>query len=118
MAKNNNEKLISAGDIILLFAIILLCGGLILFFGMNKKSGKKVRISVDGEEVKLIEMDDDYEYRLETPRGYNVVVIKDGIVSVTEADCPDKICVKHKPIDDIGETIICLPHKVVMEVVE
>ena len=33
-----------------------------------------------------------------------------------EADCPDQICRKHKAIDKSGETIVCLPHKVVIEV--
>jgi len=39
-------------------------------------------------------------------------------VDVIEADCPDKICVKHTNIKNAGETIICLPHKLVIEIVE
>lgn len=46
----------------------------------------------------------------------NVLVIKDGEAAIVEADCRDKICVAHKPVKKIGETIICLPHKVVVEV--
>lgn len=46
----------------------------------------------------------------------NLLVIKDGKASMKEADCPDKICVAHKPICKKGETIVCLPHKVVVEV--
>lgn len=118
MAEKNNDKLISIGDIVLLFIIISLCAGMIIIFGLNKTKGKTVRISVDGEKVKTMALDEDYEYRVETPQGHNIVVVKDGVVRVTEADCPDKICVNHKPVSDIGETIICLPHKVVVEVVE
>ena len=33
-----------------------------------------------------------------------------------EADCPDLICVHHKPISRQGESIVCLPHKVIVEV--
>ncbi len=47
---------------------------------------------------------------------YNVLLIKDGQASMTEADCPDLICVHHKPVSREGETIVCLPHKLVVEV--
>ena len=33
-----------------------------------------------------------------------------------EADCPDKYCVKQGKIKNVGETIVCLPHKVVVEI--
>ena len=46
------------------------------------------------------------------------IEIKDGEVSVKEADCPDKICVNHKKISNVGESIICLPHKLVIEIRE
>ena len=43
---------------------------------------------------------------------------KDGSVTVQDADCPDKICEKHRAINRTGETIICLPHKLVVEIKE
>lgn len=47
----------------------------------------------------------------------NIIVIEKGKVSVIDANCPDKICVEHKEIDSVGETIICLPHKLIVEIV-
>ena len=54
---------------------------------------------------------------------FNVVVpvedeveIKDGKVAVTEADCPDKICVRHGPTDQTADPIVCLPHTLVVQV--
>ena len=46
----------------------------------------------------------------------NTLVIKDGEASMTEADCPDGICVAHRPIKNTGESIVCLPHKIVVEI--
>ena len=46
----------------------------------------------------------------------NTVQIKDGKVFMKKADCPDKICVHHKGIRSNGETIICLPHKVIVTI--
>ena len=48
--------------------------------------------------------------------GVNKVVINDGKVSMTEADCPDELCVKTGKISRVGETIVCLPHRVVVEI--
>ena len=35
---------------------------------------------------------------------------------MTSADCPDHLCVKQKAISKEGESIICLPNKVIVEV--
>ena len=72
-----------------------------------------VLYTVDGEEryrcslyiEKEIEIDDT-----------NILVIKDGAADMISADCPDQICVKHNPISKAGETIICLPNKVVVTI--
>ena len=41
---------------------------------------------------------------------------KDGTADITEADCPDKLCVHQRAISKTKETIVCLPNKVVVEV--
>lgn len=42
--------------------------------------------------------------------------IRDGAVDVTAADCPNLICVNHAPISRTGETIVCLPNRVVITI--
>lgn len=53
---------------------------------------------------------------IETENGINEIEIKDGEVSMVYADCRDQICVNHVPINKEHESIICLPHKVVVEI--
>ena len=48
--------------------------------------------------------------------GRNVVVFEDGLVFVSEANCPDQICVNHKPTNQTADPIVCLPNKLVVEV--
>ncbi len=48
--------------------------------------------------------------------GYNLIMINEGTVQVTDADCPDKLCVKQRAINGYGESIICLPHKLVIQI--
>ena len=44
-------------------------------------------------------------------------MIENGKVKMKEADCPDQICVHHRAISKNRETIVCLPNKVVVEIV-
>ncbi len=107
--------MISKADIILIVSVLAVAG-IFLLIRKNAGTGLTVSIEVDGECVKEMSLDKDTTYEVATEKGRNLVVVKDGNVSVTEADCPDKICVKHKEISKQGETIICLPHKLVVEV--
>lgn len=58
-----------------------------------------------------------YENYPELPEtgSYNLLVVSDGMVTMEAADCKDQICVHHKPIISERESIICLPHKLVVE---
>jgi hypothetical protein len=47
---------------------------------------------------------------------YNVVVISGGTVSVTEASCKNQVCVKHGAITRPGESIVCLPNRLVVRI--
>lgn len=48
--------------------------------------------------------------------GTNTVVIKDGIVYMESASCKNQICVSTGKISKKGESIVCLPNKVVVEI--
>ncbi len=115
---DKKDKIISIGDIALIIGIIAFCVAGIILLVSNSKPGGNVTVSIDGEVVETLPLDKDTEYAVNTDMGMNIIVIKDGVVSVSNADCPDKICVEHAPIDSEGETIICLPHKLVIEIVE
>ena len=47
---------------------------------------------------------------------YNIVEIKDGKVSVTEASCKNQVCVRHGAISRSGESIVCLPNRLVVRI--
>ncbi len=97
---------------------VLLIGALIIFllFKGSLKSGNKAVITVNGEKVSSFNLNEERNEAIKTENGVNTLKIEDGMVSVTDADCPDKICVNHRPISKVGETIICLPHKLVVEI--
>lgn len=105
-------------DFILLVAIILL--SLALFIGYRLffyESGDSVLITVDGTVYKTLPLEEDTV--LDIPGaggGINHLEIKNGAARITDADCPDKLCVHQKKIKNQGESLICLPHKVIVQV--
>ena len=58
--------------------------------------------------------------RIEIPGkvGKCVMVIDGAEVYMESADCPNQICVHHSSISHKGETIICLPNRVVIEIID
>lgn len=59
-----------------------------------------------------------YEERPDDPEEmhYNLVYISAENVRMEAADCKDQICVHHRPVSSGAESIICLPHRLVVEV--
>ena len=114
----DEDKIISKRDIIIIIILLIALSFALLIIRINKRTGYNVTVSADGDVIETFYLDEDMEYRFETEAGFNVIVIEDGQVYVREADCRDKICVNHSKISNVGEAIICLPHKLVVEIME
>ncbi len=115
---NQDDKLIKKSDVILIAVVVIIAIIALVYIMLTRKPGATVEISVDGDVVASFDIFEDKEYQVATDKGKNLVIIKDGKVDVIDADCPDKVCVNHVTIENVGETIICLPHKLVVEIVE
>lgn len=106
-------------DIILVLSMVIIAAAAFLIINYAvKKDGRYAVIKVDGQEIKTLDLNRE-ETTIEVngyQGGVNRIVIKDGKVSMTEADCPDELCVKTGKISRTGETIVCLPHRVVVEI--
>ncbi len=110
-------KDLKKNDIILVLAIILIAGGVWLGSELLKKDGAVAVVTVNGVETAEYSLSEDREIRLESENGgYNILVIKDGKADVTEASCPDHVCVDQRSISKTGEAITCLPNKTVITV--
>ncbi len=85
--------------------------------GSEGAEGKIVRVLINGELVGSYALEEDRDIALDTARGHNLVRIRDGEVFMAEADCPDGYCVEQGRISGGARSIICLPHRVVVEVI-
>ena len=89
-------------DLLFIAAILLAAGLAFLFFRPQpSESLSRAEISVDG-----------------AGGGYNRIQVRDGAVSVLEASCPDKVCVHTGTVRYPGETIVCLPNRMIITVIQ
>ena len=96
---------------------LVLLTGAVWFYFFGQDAGAVVEITVDGELYGSYALDKNQTVDIivgETKT--NTLVIQNGMADMTEADCPDQLCVHQKAISRTGETIVCLPNKVVAEV--
>lgn len=111
---NNDVKKKSRNSVLLfLFFILIAMSAMTFFWGRISESGVTAVVTVDGEERYRCSLFIEKEIAIDDT---NTLVIKEGAVDMIYADCPDQICVKHDPISKAGETIICLPNKVVVTI--
>ena len=77
----------------------------------NSQAGSGDENGSAGEDGSAAEDDECTQYD-----SYNTVRIKGGKVSVTEASCKNQVCVKHAAISAAGESIVCLPNRLVVSI--
>ena len=53
---------------------------------------------------------------VKTKLGTNIIKVKDNKIGIIEADCPDKVCMNPEYIEKAGQSLVCLPHKVMIEI--
>lgn len=102
---------------------LLLIGGILtaalvglLLFLLLRVPGTTAVVLIDGKEVTRYPLDTPAQMTVQLDSLSNKLVIRDGKAFITEANCPDQICVKHRGISHVGETIVCLPHKLVIRI--
>ena len=109
--RRRNDILLIAGILsaILIFALI---------YSLTRKDGAYAVVLKNNEEIGRYSLAEDIEIPINTgDKVTNILLIEDGKAQMKSAVCPDKICVNHRPIDKSGQTIVCLPEKVVIKII-
>ena len=110
--KKSTKKLI-----ILLAAAVVLCLAVFFLIVRLAAPGTIAVISVDSREYKRIDLSrvkEPYELTIKTEYGSNTVLVEPGAISVSSADCPDRICVFQGRLTQSGVPIICMPHRLII----
>ena len=110
-----SRKAVTAADIIIV-AVICLLAALAWAVPAFSRGGKTVVVRVDNLEVERMSLSKNQEKTVSTEYGTNTVTVQNGQCFVSDADCRDGICVKRGKISRAGESIVCLPHRLIVEI--
>ena len=102
---------------LVIIATVLL--GVLSWYTLTRKaSGRIAEVVQVGVVVRTIDLDrvtSAYSFVVESPDGgSNTVSVEPGRIRVSEADCPDRICVEHGWLVDQAAPVVCLPHRMVI----
>ncbi len=108
-------------DLLLILGILIGAGLIAGAFALAKKPGAYVRVEQNGKMTALYRLDENRREVFPAEDGAgsegNVLVIEGGTVHMESASCPDKLCVKQGAKSQVGETIVCLPHRLAVTVI-
>lgn len=77
----------------------------------------EANITVDGKLFKTVQLtQEEQTIEVQTDRGYNILKVHDYGIEMYDADCPDQVCLSFGWITQPKQTIVCLPHRVLVEI--
>ena len=103
-------------DLILMAVLVTVGIAVSVCLSYSGTAGDRAVITVAGELYGTYSLLEDRTVTVVTEGGTNTVRIENGTVTVTEASCRNQVCVRHAPISRAGESIICLPNRVVVRI--
>ena len=110
------KDLIKKGDILIIVLCVTAC---LCLFASSFSSGENLTAEIyfDGELIKTQELSEiEEEYTLSVS-GCELELSKNG-VRFLSSTCGDKLCTKHGILSKKGETMACVPNKVVVSIKE
>ena len=112
------SKWIKKRDVILIIALLLVgVITLVIWHFVYSISGNFITVEHRDNIIGTYPLNVDKEIEIEH-RGQivNKIIIEDGYCYMEKAECPDHLCIKQGKIDKVGQTIVCLPNRVVVTV--
>lgn len=110
------RRLFTRWDLLPLGCMMALTLALLLVLFFKNETGRTVTVRVDQAVVWQQPLNRPAQKTVITNYGMNVIEIKDGCCFISNADCRDGVCQKSGKISRRGESIVCLPHRLIVEV--
>ena len=101
----------------ILFGMALLLSFVAAFF-LRRGQASQARVYKDGVLIERLDISaapESYYITIDHEDGVNVIAVENGRIYISEADCPDRSCVRQGWISGGAMPIVCLPHRLVIE---
>lgn len=115
-------KIFKKLDVLIIISLLLLSfiPNLVYSHKMSKDyKSTYANIKVDGktyDNINLSSFEGEKAFTIESKDNTNVVSIENDTISIIDANCHDSLCVKQGEISKVGQSIVCLPHKIIIEI--
>ena len=106
-------------DLIFIFSILIFAVFLLLIqrvYGNAQDEADMIKITVDQKLYGTYDLNKNQTITIQNDFGINTIQIQNKDVLMEEADCPDGYCKEQGHISKNKQTIVCLPHKLVVEI--
>lgn len=103
-------------DILLIALVLVLALGVWAYTLFTRVPGGEAVVSIGGEETMRLPLNVDAQIVLGEGEHSNTLVIKNGQAAIVEASCPDHVCIDQGWVNFSGQTIVCLPNKLVVSI--
>lgn len=116
---SSSRKTFKPTDIIIVVITASVLALTFVFRGVSSKSGSdssSAAIFHNGEQIALLPLEKDGVYPFD--EYFVTVEVKDGRVRISDSGCPDKICEKTGFISSPFQTIVCLPNRISVRIIE
>ena len=110
-----NRKVVTVLDVLTISAVVVL-SLIIMVVSLFSNDGNKAIITVNEQVIAELSLNSDIKKEVKTEYGANTVEILSGECFVSFADCRDGVCISRGKISKIRESIVCLPHKLIVEI--
>ncbi|MCR5233499.1 MAG: NusG domain II-containing protein [Lachnospiraceae bacterium] len=111
------RKYLNRNDIILIVVLSVFSALFTIYLFMVTQHGNKVSVYVDGQLTGEYLLDTDMEVEITGYNGgINEMSISDGRVRMSGASCPDRLCIHQGSISRAGQSVVCLPNRVILRI--
>lgn len=110
-------KRLKPGDFLIVVILLIISFTPFFMVHNSKKEGNQVIaiVKVNNRQVKKLSLDHDQKWQYQKGGKINIVQVKNHKIRAIDANCKDQVCVKEGWKSKSGDTIVCLPHKFLVE---
>lgn len=104
--------------LLVIIILIIAAAGFLFNHLMHQKPAARLEVQVDGQVVATYDLNENIDVIIDGVRGgTNHLIIEDGMAWISEASCPDKVCVNQGRVQMNGQVIVCLPNRMTATII-
>ncbi len=115
MSKGRPNQVLKLGDIVLILMVII--GLAFLSFNLYGNDQGNKEVMIIGQNFRgVYPIEKNRKIEVKGPLGDTIVVIEDGKAWIEYSPCREKICMKMGKISRVGQQVVCVPNRVLVEI--